>query len=167
MSIDPLAVLHMGLFLAVVSGLFGWLVAVLWAPFLAAGRFRRLLDSLPPFGWRGNYALWIPLPAVVWGFLCGTVVSVSLDVRPETKASPIYVSGLDGIVVATAVSLVVWPILLLVVLPDRGVRWYRDEDTASTGALVLSSTVWYLLFLVGPAYVLTVLAGFGDAMSHG
>ncbi|WP_323190550.1 hypothetical protein [Halostella sp. PRR32] len=165
MSVEPVAILHMGIFLAIVSGLCGLLVALFWSPFLLTERFRHLFGSLPPFDWPINYFLWIPLPAVCWGFLCGSVVSMSLDVRPPTDASPLYVSGLDGIIVATAVSLLLWPALLLYVLPARGFNWYSNEDTSTTVALVIGGTIWYFPWLVIPTYVIVLFAGFGDVMT--
>ncbi|SFG33754.1 hypothetical protein SAMN04488063_1726 [Halopelagius inordinatus] len=165
MAVEPLSILHTGVFLAVVYGLYGWLVAVPWAPFLLAGRVRRLFDSIPPSEWRVNYALWLPVPGAVWGFLCGCVVSLSLDVRPTGKASPLYVSGVDGIAAATAVSLLLWPTLLLYVLPNRGFDWYAEDRVPTTVLLVVAAAVWYLLWLVVPTYVLAVFAGFGDSFS--
>lgn len=165
MALDPISVLHSGLFLAVVCGAYGWLVGVLWTPFLVAGRVRKLFDSLPHADWRVSYALFIPLPGVAWGFLFGCTLSLSRDVRPPTRASELYVAGVDGIVAATLVSVVLWPTLLVYVLPRRGVDWDPDGYGPTTVLLVLGVTVWYLLFLVGPAYALSVFAGFGDSFS--
>jgi len=165
MSLEPVAVLHAGVFLGVIGGLYGLLVAVVWSPLLLSGRVRRLFDSLSACDWRLDYALWAPVPAACWGFLCGTVVSVSLDVRPPTDASPLYVSGIDGIVVATAISLLLWPALLLSVLPARGWDWYSPADRSTTAPLVVAGTVWYLSWLVVPTYYVVLFAGFGDAMS--
>ena len=159
------SVVFTGVHFALLIGLYGVFIGVLWSPFLAAGRLRALFASLPPSEWRVNYALWIPLPALVWGFLFGSVLSVSLDVRPPTQASEIYVAGIDGIVVATLVSILLWPILLLYVLPANGVDWDRNEYAPKTVVLVVVSLVWYLVFLVGPAYVLSIFAGFGDVMA--
>ena len=167
MAVNPLSVLHNAVFLAVVFGVYGWLVGVVSAPVLAAGRVRRLLDALPPADWRVNYALWVPLPAALWGFLCGATLSVSLAYHPPGPASPLYVSGVDGILVATAVSVALWPALLLYVLPARGVDWYADESAATTALLVVGATVWYLAWLAVPAYAITIMAGFGDALSRG
>lgn len=167
MAVDPVSILHTGVFLAVVCGLYGLVVAVPWAPFLLAGRMRGLFDSLPPHDWRVNYALWIPLPAAVWGFLFGSGLSLSRDVRPPTRASELYVAGVDGIAVATLASIVLWPALVLYVLPARGIDWDPAEYAPTTVLLVVGATVWYLVWLVGPAYVLAVFAGFGDAMSAG
>lgn len=164
MAVEPIEILHTGLFLGVVGGLYGWLVGIAWSPFLLAKRLRRLFESLSHLDWRVNYLLWIPVPAACWGFLCGSVVSLSRDVRPPTEASPLYVSGVDGIVVATAVSIVLWPALLLYALPARGIDWDADGN-ASTVALVLGGTVWYLPWLVVPTYVIVLLAGFGDVMT--
>lgn len=165
MVLDPISVLHTGVFFAVVCGLYGWLVAAAWAPFLLADRVRRLFGSLPPTDWRLNYLLWMPLPAVLWGFLFGSALSLSRDVRPPTRASELYVAGIDGIVVATVLSALLWPVLLLYVLPARGFDWDRDEYGPRTVLLVVAGTVWYLLFLVGPAYVFVLLAGWGDVLS--
>lgn len=165
MALDPLAVLYTGLFLAVVCGLYGLLIAILWSPFLLSERIRALFSALPPADWRASYALWIPVPATVWGFLFGSVLSLSRDVRPPADASSLYVGGIDGIAVATALVLVSLPVLSLRVLPARGTGRDPADDTPRTVLLVLAGTVWYLLLLVGPAYALTVLAGFGDAMS--
>ena len=165
MSIEPIAILHMGVFLAIVSGLYGLLIALFWSPFLLTEHFRQLFGSLSPFDWHINYVLWIPLPAVCWGFLCGSVVSLSLDVRPPTDASPLYVSGLDGIIVATAVSLLLWPALLLYVLPARGFDWYSNKDSSTTVTLVIGGTVWYLPWLISPTYLIVLFAGFGDVMT--
>jgi hypothetical protein len=162
---NVLSVLFTGVHFALLIGLYGLLIGVFWSPFLAAGRFRDLFASLPPSEWRVNYALWIPLPALVWGFLFGGVLSVSLDVRPPTQASEIYVAGIDGIVVATLISLLLWPILLLYVLPASGFDWDCNEYAPRTVVLVVGSLLWYLVFLVGPAYVLSIFAGFGDAMA--
>lgn len=129
MALQPLEILYTGVFIAVLSGVYGWLVALIWSPFLVAGRFRGLFRALPPAGWRVNYALWMPLPAAFWGFLFGSVLSLSLDVRPETKASPIYVAGLDGIALATLVSLPLWPILFLHVLPAAASTGTRATTT--------------------------------------
>lgn len=165
MSIEPIAILHMGVFLAIVGGLYGLLVALFWSPFLLSERYRRLFGLLPPFEWRVNYVLWIPLPAACWGFLCGSIVSLSLDIRPPTEASPLYISGLDGIIVATVLSLLLWPILLLYVLPAQGFDWYSNEDLSTTVALAIGGIVWYLPWLVVPTYVLVLFAGFGDVMA--
>jgi hypothetical protein len=165
MAVDPLSVLYTGLFLAVVCAVYGWLVAVAWLPFLAAGRLRRLFGSLSTRGWLANYALWMPLPGAVWGFVFGCTLSASRDVRAPSQVSPLYVAGVDGIVAATLVSLVLWPVVLLSVLPARGIDWDPEGDSPGTAALVVGGTVWYLLFLVGPAYALSVFAGFGDAMA--
>lgn len=165
MSIEPIAILHMGVFLAIVSGLYGLLIALFWSPFLLTEHFRQLFGSLSSFDWHINYVLWIPLPAVCWGFLCGSVVSLSLDVRPPTDASPLYVSGLDGIIVATAVSLLLWPALLLYVLPARGFDWYSNRDTSTTVTLVIGGTVWYLPWLIIPTYLIVLFAGFGDVLT--
>lgn len=165
MSIDLLATLHMGVFFAIGSGFIGLLIAVVWSPFLLTEHFRQLFGSLFPFEWRKNYLLWIPLPAVCWGFLWGSVVSMSLDIRPPTDASPIYVAGLDGIIVATAVSLVLWPVLLLYVLPARGFDWYANKGTSTTVTLVIGGMVWYLPWLIIPAYILGLVFGWGDVLA--
>ena len=165
MSVDPLAILYMGVFLAIVSGLYGLLIALFWSPFLLSKHFRQLFGSLSTFDWRINYILSIPLPAVCWGFLCGSAVSLSLDIRPPTDASPLYVSGLDGIIVATAVSLLLWPALLLYVLPARGFDWYSSKDTSTMVTLVIGGTLWYLPWLIIPTYLIVLFAGFGDVMT--
>lgn len=167
MAVDPVGTLYTGVFLAVVAGLYGWLIAILWSPFLLAGRLRNLFETLPPSDWRVNYALWMPLPAAIWGFFFGFGLSLSLDVRPPAKASPIYLAGLDGIGLATIISLPLWPALLLYVIPDRGLDWNPNDYGPKTTLLVATSTLWYLVFLVGPGYVLSILAGLGDVMSHG
>jgi hypothetical protein len=160
-----LSVLFTSVHFSLLIGLYGLLIGVFWSPFLAAERLRNLFASLPPSEWRVNYVLWIPLPALVWGFLFGGTLSVSLDVRPPTQASEIYVAGIDGIVVATLISLLLWPILVLYVLPGSGLDWDRNEYAPKTVILVVGSFVWYLVFLVGPAYILSLFAGFGDAMA--
>lgn len=162
---DLPSVMFTAVHFALLTGLYGLLIGVFWSPFLAAERLRDLFASLPPSEWRVNYILWIPLPALVWGFLFGGVLSVSLDVRPPTQASKIYVAGIDGIVVATLISLLVWPILLLYVLPGGGVDWDPNEYASKTITLVVGSLVWYLVFLVGPVYTLSLFAGFGDVMA--
>lgn len=165
MALQPLSVLYTAVFLAVVVGLYGWVVGVLWSPFLLSERIRGLFGTLPPSEWYWNYALWIPLPAAVWGFFFGAGLSASRDVRGPTQASELYVAGVDGIILATVVSLLVWPTVLLYVLPAKDLDWDPAKYAPTTLLLVLGSLVWYLVFLVGPAYVLTVLAGFGDVMS--
>jgi hypothetical protein len=165
MTVEPLAVLHSGVFTALLCGIYGWLIGVLWSPFLLARRMRLLFASLPNADWRVSYGLWIPLPAVVWGFCFGCVISLSRDLRTPGKASPLYVAGLDGIAVATLVSLLLWPALLLYVLPERGFDWDPAEYDVRTVLLVVAGIVWYLLFLVGPAYAMSVFAGFGDSFS--
>lgn len=165
MSVEPLSVLHTGVFLAIVAGLYGLVVSVVWSPFLISGRVRRLFDALSSRDWRLDYALSAPLPAVCWGFLCGAAVSLSLDVRPPGDASPLYASGVDGIVAATAISLLLWPALLVYVLPARGIDWYASEDRPTTVVLVLAGIAWYLPWLVVPTYYVVVFAGFGDVMT--
>lgn len=165
MALQPLSILYTGVFLAVVVGLYGWFIGILWSPLLLTERFRQLFESLPPSNWLPNYVLWIPLPAVVWGFFFGSILSLSLDVRPPTQASEIYVAGVDGIAVATVMSFLVWPAVLLYVLPRKGFDWDPEDYSGSTVLLVVGSLLWYLVFLVGPAYVFTVFAGFGDAMA--
>lgn len=160
-----LSVLFTSFHFALVIGLYGLLIGVLWSPFLLAERLRALFASLPPSEWRVNYVIWMPLPALIWGLLFGGVVSVSLDIRQPTRASEIYVAGIDGIVVATVVSLLLWPALLLYALPAREFDWDPNEYAPTTVILVIGSVVWYLLFLAGPAYVLSIFAGFGDAMA--
>lgn len=114
-----------------------------------------------------NYVLWLPLPAAVWAFFFGFDLSLSSDVRPPTKAAPLYVAGVDGITLTTLISLPLWPVLLLYILPSRGLDWDPNGYDSKTTLLVVTSTIWYLVFLVGPAYVLSLLAGFGQVMSHG
>lgn len=160
-----LSVLFTSLHFALILGLYGLLVGVFWSPFLLAKRMRGVFASLPPSEWWVNYGLWIPLPALVWGLLFGGVLSVSLDIRPPTQASEIYVAGIDGIVVATLVSIILWVALLRYVMPARGFDWDPNEYEPMTVILVIGSVVWYLLFLAGPAYVLSVFAGFGDVMA--
>jgi len=160
-----LSVLFTSVHFALLIGLYGLLIGVFWSPFLAAERLRDFFGSLPPSEWRVNYALWIPLPALVWGFLFGGTLSVSLDVRPPTQASEIYVAGIDGIVVATLISLLLWPFIILYVLPSSGLDWDRNEYAPKTIILGVGSFVWYLVLLVGPAYILSLLAGFGDAVA--
>lgn len=165
MALQPLDILHTGVFMLVIAGLYGLLIGVVWSPFLLSARFRSLFDSLPPAEWFWNYALWIPLPAAVWGFFFGSGLSLSRDVFSPGQASELYAAGVDGIVIATVVSLVLWPTVLLYALPDRGIDWDPERYSPTTVVLVVSSLVWYLVFLVGPAYVFTVFAGFGDVMS--
>jgi hypothetical protein len=148
-----------------VGGVYGLVIGIFWTPFLLSARLRGLFATLPPSDWRVSYALWIPLPAVVWGFLFVNVLSISPDIREPTSASPLYVGGVDGIVVATLVSLVLWPVVLLYVLPTRGYDWDPEEYSMTTVVLVVGGLLWYFLFLVGPAYVLSIFAGFGDAMT--
>lgn len=162
---NPVSVLFTAVHFALLIGIYGLLVGVFWSPFLAAGRLRDLFAVLPPSEWRVNYALWIPLPALVWGFLFGGTLSVSLDVRPPTQASEIYVAGIDGIIVATLISLLLWPILLLYVLPGSGLDWNQNDYTPKTTILVVGSLIWYLVLLAGPAYILSLVAGFGDVMA--
>lgn len=165
MALQPLEILHTGVFLAIVSGLYGLCIGVLWSPFLLSGRFRHFFESLPPAEWYWNYALWIPLPAAVWGFFFGSGISLSRDVFSPGKASELYAAGVDGIVIATVVSLLLWPVVLLYVLPRKGYDWDPADYSPTTILLVVGSLIWYLVFLVGPAYVFTVFAGFGDVMS--
>lgn len=167
MALDVLEVLYTGVFLAVVGGLYGWFIAVVWSPFLLARRIRELFAALPPADWRVSYVVWMPLPAIVWGFFGGLAFSLSSDVRPPSKASPLYLAGVDGIVVGTLISLPLWPILLLYVLPNRGLDWDPEDYSPTTVVIVLAATVWYLAFLVGPTYVLSILAGLGEVMGHG
>jgi len=159
------SVLSTAVHFALLIGIYGLFIGVFWSPFLTAGRLRDLFAMLPPSGWRVNYVLWIPLPALVWGFFFGGTLSVSLDVRPPTQASEIYVAGIDGIVVATLSSLLLWTFLLLYVLPWRELDWDPNEYAPKTIVLVVGSLVWYLAFLVGPAYILALFAGFGDVMT--
>lgn len=165
MNVDLIYVLFTGLHFALLGGLYGLLIALVWSPFLIAGRLRGLFDALPPTDWRLSYVLWMPLPAMVWAFFLGIVLPVSRVVRPPTEASLVYVTALDGMMVATAVSILLWPILLLYVLPVRGFDWYPEERTPTTVALVVGGTVWYLLLLVVPMYVFALFAGFGDVMT--
>lgn len=165
MEIDPIWILFTGLHSSIPGGIYGWFIAIVWLPFLLARRFRVLFDSLPPSDWRVSYVLWMVLPAMVWAFFFGSVLSLSRDVRPPTRASELYVSGMDGIIVATVVSIFLWPTLLLYVLPARGFDWYSEKNTSTTVALVVGATVWYLLWIVVPMYVFVFFAGFGDAMT--
>lgn len=165
MAVDPVSVLYTGLFLAVVSWFYGFLVAVAWTPFLVAGRVRGLFSTLPPAGWIRSYALWTPVPAAVWGFLFGCVLPLSREFRPPSRASELYLAGVDGITVATLVSLPLWPAVLLSLLPARGIDWDPHGYGPKTALLLVVATVWYLLSLVGPAYAFSVFAGVGDAMS--
>jgi hypothetical protein len=151
--------------LVAVVWLYGLVIGGFWTPLLLAKRLRRLFATLPPSDWRVSYVLWIPLPAVFWGILFGVVLSVSPDLREPTSASPLYVGGVDGIVVATIVSLLVLPVVVLYLLPARGYDWVPEEYSTTTVVLVVGGLLWYLLFLVGPAYVLSIFAGFGDAMT--
>lgn len=165
MAVDALPVLYGAVLTAFLNWLYGLVIAVFWSPFLFAGRLRRFLDSLPPADWRLNYVVWLPFPAALWGFLFGIGLSVSPELRQPGRASPLYLGGVDGIVVASLVSLVLWPALLLYVLPGRGFDWSPGGRSPTTVALVVGGTVWYLLFLVVPWYALSVFAGFGDAMA--
>lgn len=163
--LDAVGILYTGVFIAILCGLYGLFVGVLWTPFLVARSVRALFDSLGDRDWRVTYVLWIPLPAVLWGFLFGSVLSLSRAVRPPTRASELYVAGMDGLAVATLVSIILWPILLVYVLPGRGCDWDPNGYGPKTIVLVVGGLVWYLSFLIGPAYVLSILAGFGDVMS--
>lgn len=166
MTFDPLGVAYTAVFLAAVAGVYGVAVAVVWSPFLLSGRLRALFEALPPGDSPLGY-LWLPLPAAVWGFLFGAGLSASRDLLSPGDAAPLYAAGVDGIVVATLVSAVLWPAAVLWWLPRRGVVWRPDGDGPETVALVVAGVVWYLLWLAGPAYVLSVFAGFGQAMSGG
>ena len=165
MNTDLLHVLFTGLHFSILGGIYGLFIAIFWSPFLVAGRFRVLFDSLVPTDWRVSYVLWMALPGMVWAFFFGSVLTLSRDIRPPTQASELYVAGVDGIVVATVVSLLLWPILLLYVLPDRGFDWYSENSTPTTVTLVVGGTVWYLLWLVVPMYVFVFFAGFGEVIS--
>jgi hypothetical protein len=165
MTVDVVQVLVSGLIVAALCVPYGLIVGVFCAPLLVAKRLRRMFDTIPNVDWRVTYALFVPLPAVVWGFLFGSVLELSSDLRPPTRASPLYLGGVDGIAVATLVSLLLWPTLLLYVLPRTGVDWDPNDYAPTTVFLVVAGLVWYLLFLVGPAYALSVFAGFGDAMA--
>jgi hypothetical protein len=166
MPLEPLEILHTGVFLAVVAGVYGWLVGALWAPFLLSGRLRGLFDALSSREWWVNYVLAIPLPAVLWGFLFGTGLSTSRDVLDPGGAAPLYAAGVDGVVFATAVSLLLWPAILLSGLPDRGLDWADGRYDRRTGALTVIGVCWYHLFLAVPGYVLSIAAGFGQVLSH-
>lgn len=166
MTIEVGSVLYTGVFLAVFGWLYGWLIGVVWSPFLLSARLRALFTARESRDWRVNYVLWIPAPAAVWAFVFGAVISLSRDVRVPGKASPLYVAGVDGIVAATAVSVLLWPILLLYVLPRRGYDWNPTEYGLSTALLVVVGLLWYLVFLIGPAYVISIFAGFGDVIAQ-
>jgi len=165
MAIDIGSALLSGAVAAAFCAIYGFVIGVFWTPFLIAKRFRRLFAELLDTDWRATYTLLIPLPAIVWGFFFGSVLELSPDLRPPSAASPSYLGGIDGIVVATLVSSLLWPTLLLYILPRVGIDWDPNEYPASTIILILSGLGWYLMCLIGPAYVLSVFAGFGDAMS--
>lgn len=166
MGLDIVSVVYTGMFLGAVGWLYGWLVGVLCSPFLLSERVRSLFAAVPPRGWVANYALWIPLPAAVFGFWWGFGMSFSRDVLDPGTAAPLYAAGMDGLVLATLISAVLWPAMLLYVLPRRGYDWRPEDDEARSLLVVLGGLAWYLVFLVGPVYVLTIFAGFGQVMSH-
>lgn len=163
MAIEPIWTVFTGLHFAILGGIYGLFIAVFWSPFLLAKRFRMLFESLPPTDWRVSYFLWMVLPGMVWAFFFGSVLTLSRDVRPPTPASGLYVSGIDGLVVATVISLLLWPALLLYVLPGRGLQWFSRKDL-KTVALAVGGTVWYLVWLVVPMYAFVLFAGLGEVM---
>ena len=57
------------------------------------------------------------------------------------------------------------PTLLLYIVPGSGLDWNRNEYAPKTIILVVGSLVRFLAFLTGPAYILSLFAGFGDVMA--
>lgn len=165
MGLDAFGILYSGVFLAVVVGVYGYLPGSLTAPFLLAAPFRKLFAGLPGPNWGTSYVLWIPLPAALWGFCFGVVISLSGDLGPTAAEPDLYHLGVEGIIVATAVSAVLWPAVLLYWLPSIDVSWYGDEAGLKEIALAVGATAWYLLFVVYPAYMFVFFAGFGQAFS--
>lgn len=148
-------------------GLYGAIIGVFWTPFLLFETIRDLFVALPLEDWRVSYLVWIPVPALVWSLVFAITLSISPELRQPSKASPLYVGGLDGIIMATVVSLLLWPAILLHGLPRLGVNWFPRNQSRKPQLLVVLGLTWYLVFLIGPAYGLSVFAGFGDAMSAG
>jgi len=165
MALDPVSVLYNAVFVAVATGIYGWVIAVFWSPFLLSARLRALLDALPPRDWRWNYVLWIPLPGGTWGFIWGATLAIRSDLQPPEAT--IGAAAIDGLVIASVFSLLLWPAILLVVLPARGYDWSPEDDRLLSALLVIGGTSWYLLFIVGPMYYLSLLAGIGGAMTGG
>ena len=163
MAIDPLAMLYSGAFAAVATGMYGWVIAIPWSPFLLSDRLRALFAALPPAGWQASFVFWIPIPAAVWGFLWGGTLSFRADLQPPEAT--IGAAAMDGLVVATAASVLLWPAVLLYGLPATGTDWFADWTRPRTALLVVAATGWYLLFLVVPGYFLSILAGIGGAMT--
>lgn len=165
MALDPVSVLQSAVFVAVAVGIYGWVVAFFWSPFLLSRRIRKLLDVLPPRNWQWNYALWMPLPGATWGFIWGATLAIRSDLQPPEAT--IGAAAFDGLVAATGFSLLLWPAVLLVGLPGSGYDWYPDNERLRTALLVIGWTTWYLLFIVVPMYYLSLLAGIGGAMTGG
>ncbi len=148
---------------AFIGAVQGLVIAVLWAPFLFAKHWRRLFSSLPPTEWQINYLFWMPLPAIVWYLIFGIALRVGLNTGSSTSSSVMFTAGVNAIVGATVVSLLLWPILLLYVLPAKGFNWHGDEHTPTTVVLVLSGLLWYLLVLTIPVGLLVF---FGSLPTH-
>jgi len=150
-----------------IPGIYGLFVGTLCTPFLLAERVRSLYASLPGPNWGVNYALWTPIPCIVWWFLWGFLADVTG--REVPLQSDAWVLGIPGLgmpsVVATAASLLWWPVVLLYALPALGVEWHEEYRTVTTAAILLAATAWYLLFVAGAIMVLDVFAGFGESFN--
>lgn len=165
MPLDPVSILQSAVFVGVVVGIYGWVIAFFWSPFLLSRRIRALLDVLPPRTWQWNYALWMPVPGIVWGVFWGATLAIRSDLQPPEAT--IGAAAFDGLITATVLSLLLWPLVLLFVLPSRGYPWYPADERLSAALLVIGGTGWYLLFIVVPMYYLSLLAGIGGAMTGG
>lgn len=150
---------------SLVGGAVGWLwtlvllavpglvAAVLWAPFLAAARFRSLVAALPPRGRIGPSYVGVALALSV-PYLVGVVLTVAL----VDSAGPGWSSGfLTTALVGGAIVVLGGPILAAVGLPRLGVDWDSTGYGVSTWALLVAAGAWYAVVAGVPLFALAVV----------
>lgn len=140
----------------------GVVAAVLWAPFLVAGRIRALFRALPP--WNGvalPYALvtvGASLPYVV-GTLAAITVGADGATGPGSGAA--MANALLNVIVPLSVGYVVGvPVLGAVVLPHVGVDWDPTGYGPGTWLLLFGGGAWYAAVFAVPLFVVAVVLAF-------
>lgn len=132
----------------------GVVAAVLWSPFLAAGRVRSLFRSLPP-----GDSLLVSYPAALIGasvpYVVGVVAALvrTTDTTGATTANAI----LDVIVPVSFGFVVGVPALACAGLPRLGVDWDPTGYGPGTWALLAAGGVWYAAVFAVPLFLVAIV----------
>lgn len=135
----------------------GAVAALLWSPFLLAGRLRELFRRLPPTDSVLPTYLLLTVGASL-PYVLGTLWALVATTGGSGEATANAM--LDVIVPVTLVYAVGIPVVAAEGLPRFGIDWDPADYDVVTWVLLAAGGLWYALLFAVPLFVLALIMAF-------